>query len=117
MTLYCPQCLDVMKPLFNSYFCPNDCDRRSKMKGCSLGWNKIASKMPMHLVSQFEQIAAKRSKLQIFKEHEGPWGCSATPRTLHETRLLDVLIDINGERVTVIKNRYGSYDIDGLKFE
>lgn len=28
MTLYCPTCTAVMKPLFSSYFCPYDCDRK-----------------------------------------------------------------------------------------
>lgn len=118
MTLYCPQCLDVMKPLFTGHFCPNECDRlpkKSAQNNCMSAWIQVSHKMPIHLVSQLEQICYKSRKVCIWKEHNGPWGAAPRDMTHDELLTAEVAIVLTSSGAMVIKNRYGDYTIEGLQ--
>lgn len=115
---YCGQCLEVMKPLFTGFFCPNDCDRKTKAQsGCLDAWKKISARMPVHLVSQLEHVCKLNDKVVIWKEHGGRWWClSSRPMNNQEVLTADVIIALNCNEATVTKNRFGGHTIDELMF-
>jgi hypothetical protein len=113
--------MDVMKPLFNSYFCPNDCDRPKAAK--SESWRdelmKRIKPVSRKVILEAGWLECPHWVLTYSQPHTYSFYPEVDVKMgryvdQDAMRRADWVVAIHEGVVTVIKNRYGACDLAGL---
>jgi hypothetical protein len=111
----CPTCGAAMIPLFTSFVCSAECDRRPPVRNEAQRWRAAMSKVPSHQRSRVEQECGQRTgtAFYLWRLH-GVWIVRGgmAPAEKYDAEVIVKMGDDGAVRV--LKNKFGGLDMSSI---